>query len=65
MIGQRIHPVTHQVISYVACIPAADEHVRVAAPAELAEVRWLRRDQIEDHKPGLHDQGRDHLADHW
>lgn len=63
VIGQRVHPVTSQPITYVACTPAHDTTtVRVAAPDELVEVRWLRHDQVAEVMPGLHDPVRDHLA---
>ena len=40
-IGQRVHPVTRQLIVYLSCVVTGDGEPWVAAPNELAEVRWL------------------------
>lgn len=53
-LGRRLHPATHRLIVYVACTPAgASLAVRVTAPDELAEVRWLGLREVDVLLPGM------------
>lgn len=61
-IGQRIHPVTRQLITYLSCVATGDGAPRVAAPDELAEVRWLAGHEVAELMPDLYGPVRDHLV---
>jgi 8-oxo-dGTP diphosphatase len=61
-IGQRVHPVTRQLIVYLSCLVAGDSAPRVAAPDELAEVRWLAGHEVAELMPDLYGPVRDHLV---
>ncbi|MHA6632155.1 NUDIX hydrolase [Pseudonocardia sichuanensis] len=60
-IGRRIHPVTGQRLTYIACTPAAGHAVRAVALDELVEVRWLNTAQVHELMPDLFDAVRNHL----
>lgn len=61
VIGRRTHPVTDQLITYVACEPSADTQETVTARNGLVEVCWLRLDQVEERMPDLYAPVRDHI----
>lgn len=62
VIGRRRHPVTGVSLTYLACSPAAGATIRVAAPDELVEVRWVSPRELEVLMPDLYEPVRDHLA---
>lgn len=45
-IGRRVHPVTSQVIVYVAAVPAGDGEGR--AGEEMTEVRWVTAEEADE-----------------
>ncbi|PVC73495.1 NUDIX hydrolase [Streptomyces sp. CS081A] len=49
-LGERVHPQTGRHMSYVACEVVGGE-ARVADEEELAEVAWIRLDEIPDYVP--------------
>ena len=49
-LGDRVHPQTGRHMSYVACEVVGGE-ARVADEEELAEVAWIRLDEIPDYVP--------------
>ena len=63
-IGQRVHPVTRQLIVYLSCVVTGHDEPRVAAPDELAEVRWLAGHEVAELMPDLYGPVRDHLVRH-
>lgn len=63
-IGRRTHPATGRLIIYVACSRTGEAEPWVAAPDELAEVRWLGRDHIEELMPDIHEAVREHIDLH-
>ncbi len=52
-IGQRTHPVTGQVLIYIACTPTTGPDACAVAPDEFVEVRWLNRKRVEELMPDL------------
>jgi NUDIX domain len=60
--GQRVHPQTGRTLVYVAAGPVHGTAVRVAAPAELAEVRWVTLAEADDLLPGMFGPVRAYLA---
>jgi 8-oxo-dGTP diphosphatase len=50
-IGRRVHPVTGRLIVYVACRAAGA--AAVADQSELAEVRWVQPDVLEELMPDV------------
>lgn len=65
VIGQRTHPATGQHIAYIACTPTDGTAVRVAAPDELVEVRWLGFAKFDDVMPDLFAPVRHHLVEYF
>lgn len=61
VIGCRAHPVTGEVLTYVACTPSDGLAAHAAAPDELVEVRWLNHAQVQEVMPELYGAVRDHL----
>lgn len=49
-LGDRVHPQTGRHMSYVACEVVGGE-ARVADEEELAEVAWIRLEEIPDYVP--------------
>jgi 8-oxo-dGTP diphosphatase len=62
VLGQRIHPQTGYALVYVAAEPAHGTAVRVAAPAELAEVRWTGLAEAAELLPGMFEPVRAYLG---
>lgn len=62
VIGQRRHPETSEMTVYVACSPVAGTAVRVAAPEDAVEMRWVEFGEVETLVPDLCDAVRDYLA---
>jgi 8-oxo-dGTP diphosphatase len=60
-IGRRNHPVTGRHVVYLACTLVTATAVRTPCSAELIELRWLDRDQLEDLMPDLHYSVRRYL----
>jgi 8-oxo-dGTP diphosphatase len=60
-IARRRHPATGRHLVYLACTPTTAAAVRTPPTAELVELRWLERDQVEDLLPDLHDSVRRYL----
>jgi len=60
-IGRRAHPVTGRHVVYLACTPTTATAVRTPPSAELVDLRWLDRDQVEDLMPDLHHSVRRYL----
>ena len=60
-IGRRNHPVTGRHVVYLACTLVASTAVRTPRSAELAELRWLDRSQVEDLMPDVHCSVRRYL----
>jgi len=46
VLGERVHPATHRVMTYVACDARAGA-AHAAAPGEVAEVAWCSRAQLD------------------
>jgi 8-oxo-dGTP diphosphatase len=61
-IGRRTHPAAGRTIIYLACSPAGGTEPTVAAPREVAEVRWAGLDELDQLMPNLYQPARDHLA---
>lgn len=63
LLGERFHPATGSRIAYVAC-SAADATARVAAPREVAEVRWASLREADELTGGMiHDPVRQCLSE--
>jgi 8-oxo-dGTP pyrophosphatase MutT (NUDIX family) len=62
IIGQRVHPQTRRLLVYVAAEPVHGTAVRVAAPAELAEVRWVTLAELAPLLPAMFEPVRDYLT---
>ena len=62
IIGQRLHAQTDQTLAYMTAEPVQGTAVRVAGPAELAEVRWVTLAEADDLLPGMFGPVRAHLA---
>jgi 8-oxo-dGTP diphosphatase len=60
-IGRRIHPVTGRLVVYLACTLVTAAAVRTPPSAELVELRWLDRGQVEEQMPDVHDSVRSYL----
>ncbi|MFF3324939.1 NUDIX hydrolase [Streptomyces sp. NPDC002889] len=61
VLGNRIHPDTGADMTYVACEPVAGE-ARVEDAEELAEVAWIRLDDIPTYVPwGLYPPVQEYL----
>lgn len=60
-IGRRTHPRTGRLMVYVDCT-ATDDTATVAAPDELAEVRWAGVSELDELMPDLFGPVRDHLG---
>lgn len=61
-IGRRVHPKTGRTMIYLECFPAEGTAVHVGDPEELAEVRWLDLDEIDELLPGMFEPVRDYLG---
>jgi 8-oxo-dGTP diphosphatase len=62
-LGERVHPQTGRHMSYVACEVVGGE-ARVADEDELAEVAWIRLEEIPNYVPwGLFEPVQDYLND--
>lgn len=62
-IGERIHPKTGKHLVYVAAVPATrNRDVFVGDPEELAEVRWVTLDEIDELMPDMFAPVRHHLG---
>jgi 8-oxo-dGTP pyrophosphatase MutT (NUDIX family) len=61
-IGRRTHPATARTIIYLACSPTGDTDPTVTAPREVAEVRWVGLDELDQLMPDLYGPAREHLA---
>ncbi len=55
------HPATGRTIIYLACSPTGETDLTVAAPREVAEVRWVDLDELEQLMPDLYGPARDYL----
>jgi 8-oxo-dGTP pyrophosphatase MutT (NUDIX family) len=64
IIGDRVHPVTHYPMTYVAAKPARpdDLAVFVGDEEELAEVRWVSLAEADELLPGMFEPVREHLV---
>jgi 8-oxo-dGTP diphosphatase len=62
VLGQRLHPQTGRALLYVAAQPVHGTAVRVAAPAELAEVRWASLATAIELLPGMFEPVRAYLG---
>jgi 8-oxo-dGTP diphosphatase len=62
VLGQRMHPQTGRALVYVAAEPVHGTAVRVAAPAELAEVRWASLARAAELLPGMFEPVRAYLG---
>jgi hypothetical protein len=60
-IGRRNHPVIGRHVVYLACTLLTAAALRARRSEELAEVRWLDRDRVEDLMPDLHCSVRRYL----
>ncbi|ORT59263.1 NUDIX hydrolase [Streptomyces sp. CB03238] len=50
LLGERVHPTTGRLMSYVACeVVSGTTHI--AAPEELAELAWMTRGEISKYVP--------------
>jgi hypothetical protein len=49
-------------ITYVACCPVGDTEPIVASSQEVAEVRWVSLDEIDQLMPDLYRPARGHLT---
>jgi 8-oxo-dGTP diphosphatase len=63
VLGQRAHPQTGRTLVYVAAGPVLGTAVRVAAPAELTEVRWASSAEAGELPPGMLGPVRAYLAE--
>ena len=61
-IGRRVHPATGRLLIYVACTTTGDAEVRVTAPDELAEVRWISLREADELLAGMFEPVREHLG---
>jgi 8-oxo-dGTP diphosphatase len=61
-IGRRTHPATGRTIIYLACSPVGDTEPIVASSQEVAEVRWVSLDEIDQLMPDLYRPAREHLT---
>jgi hypothetical protein len=61
-IGRRSHAATGRTLVYLACSPTDDTNPTVAAPRELAEVRWVGLDELDQLMLDLYQPAREHLA---
>lgn len=61
-IGQRVHPETGRLLVYVVAGPVHEAAVAVAAPGELAEVRWVTLADADGLLPGMYQPVRDYLT---
>lgn len=50
-LGERRHPATHRMLIYIGCC-VAHGHAHVAAPREVADVRWCRLSELPGYVPG-------------
>ena len=50
LLGERVHPKTHRLMSYTAC-EVVDGEARVADDDELDAVAWVAHAEIADHVP--------------
>ena len=62
IVGQRVHPQTGRLLVYVAAEPAHGLGVSMAAPGELAEVRWASLAEAGERLPDMFGPVRDYLA---
>lgn len=51
-LGERIHPATGRRMVYIVC-EVVSGLAHVAAPAELAEVRWISLAEVDELLPGV------------
>jgi 8-oxo-dGTP diphosphatase len=61
-IGRRTHPATGRTIIYLSCSPTGDADPAVAASREVAEVRWVGLDELDQLMPDLYRPAREHIA---
>ena len=64
ILGKRVHPQTGRQVIYLAARPARHADVRsvfVGDEAEIDEVRWLTRAEVDDLMPGAYDPVRAYL----
>jgi 8-oxo-dGTP diphosphatase len=61
-IGRRTHPATGRTIIYLACSPVGDNEPVVASSQEVAEVRWVSLDELDQLMPDLYRPAREHLT---
>jgi excisionase family DNA binding protein len=63
VIGRRVHPKTHRTMIYMSAFPAgAHLDVFVGDQEELAEVRWLSLDEVDELMPGVFEPVRAFIA---
>lgn len=60
-LGRRVHPTTGRTMIYVECYPTGGTAVHVGDPAELAEVKWLDLDEVDELLPGMFEPVRSYL----
>jgi 8-oxo-dGTP pyrophosphatase MutT (NUDIX family) len=60
-IGSRTHPVTGQLLIYVACTPTKGSHAWAANSEELIKVRWLDSTRLAELMPDLFDLVREYI----
>ena len=61
-LGERVHPLAARRMIYLACEPIGDTDVQVAAPHELAEVRWLSTAEADELLAGTYPPVRLYVA---
>lgn len=62
-IGRRVHPKTGRTMIYLECFPTEGTDVHVGDADELAEVRWLDLDEVDELLPGMFEPVRDFLGE--
>ena len=61
LLGERVHPKTHRLMSYTAC-EVVDGEARVADDDELDAVAWVSHEEITDYVPyPLYDRVQEYL----
>ncbi|MGH3966520.1 MAG: NUDIX domain-containing protein, partial [Pseudonocardiaceae bacterium] len=62
-IGRRVHPKTGRTMIYLECYPIEGTDAHVGDPEELAEVRWLDLDEVDELLPGMFEPVRAYLGE--
>ena len=62
LLGERVHPKTQRLMSYTACKPLGDEEAIVGDVEEIAEVAWVRHEELPEYVPyGLFEPVQEYL----